>query len=283
VLKEGWYHFIPVTVLVVFLLQGYSPSRTGVYGILAIIVISWFTKSTKLNLRKIIEAMADGAKSAIPISTACGAAVLVVAGIMTTGLREKLNSIILNMTAGKLFPSLILIMIMCIVLGMGMPVAAAYILTAMLAAPTLISLGVSPLAAHLFIVYFSIISALTPPVAVAAFAAAGIARANPTKVGFEAVRLGLASFIIPFTFIFNSALLMDGSMMEIIYALLSSSAGIIVLGCGVIGFFYKKVSIVQRLLLISAGLTMIYPVALINVLGMILVIFLFFSQYKKER
>src|SRR5699024_5647931 len=168
VLKEGWYHFIPVTVLVVFLLQGYSPSRTGIYGILAIIFISWFTKKSRMNVKKIVEAMADGAKSAVPISTACAAAGLVVAGIMTTCLGGKLNSIILSMTAGKLFPSLILIMIVCIVLGMGMPVAAAYVLTAMLAGPALIGLGVSPLAAHLFIVYFSIISAITPPVAVAA-------------------------------------------------------------------------------------------------------------------
>src|SRR5699024_9620787 len=149
--------------------------------------------------------------------------------------------IILSMTAGQLIPSLILIMIMCIILGMGMPVAAAYILTAMLAAPTLVSLGVSPLAAHLFIVYFSVISAITPPVAVAAFAAAGIAKTNPTKVGFEAVRLGLASFIIPFIFVFNPALLMGGSAMEIIYAVLTSSAGIIILGCGIIGFFHKKI------------------------------------------
>ena len=281
VLKEGWYHFIPVTVLVVFLLQGYSPSRTGVYGILAIIVISWFTKSTKLNLRKIIEAMADGAKSAIPISTACGAAGLVVAGIMTTGLGGKLNSIILNMTAGKLFPSLILIMIMCIVLGMGMPVAAAYVLTAMLAAPALIGLGVSPLAAHLFIVYFSIISAITPPVAVAAFAAAGIAGASPTKVGLEAVRIGLASFVIPFIFVYNPTLLLEGSMIEIIYTIFTASFGVILLGCGLVGYFYKQVNGLLRGILILIGLSIIFPVFLINVLGFISIGLLFFYQYKK--
>lgn len=282
VLKDGWFHFIPVIVLVSFLLQGYSPSRTGIYGIIAIIIVSWFTKNMKLNLKEIVEAMANGAKLAIPVSTACAAAGLVVAGIMTTGLGGKLNSIILSMTAGKLFPSLILIMIMCIVLGMGMPVAAAYVLTAMLAGPALIGLGVSPLAAHLFIVYFSIISAITPPVAVAAFAAAGIAQTSPTKVGFEAVRLGLASFIIPFIFVYNPALLLEGSITEIIYTILTCSLGLIIMGCGIVGFFYKEVNLFQRLWLFIAGFLTIYPVILFNLLGLVLISLLFLYQYKKD-
>src|SRR5690625_2863111 len=216
VLKEGWFYFIPVVILIGFLLAGYSPSRTGFLGIISIIVVSWFNKSSRMGLREIIHSLAQGARSAIPISAACAAAGIVIAGIMTTGLGGKLSSIILNITSGHLIPSLILIMIMCIILGMGMPVAAAYVLTAMLAAPTLINLGVSPIAAHLFIVYFSIISAITPPVAVASFAAAGIAEANPTAVGFEALRLGLISFIIPFMFVFQPALLMEGTFLQII-------------------------------------------------------------------
>lgn len=226
VLKDGWFYFIPVLVLVVLLLKGYSPSRTGFFGIVAIVIVSWFNSTHRMGLKKIAFALADGAKSAIPISTACAAAGLIIAGIMTTGLGGKLSSIILSVTAGQLIPSLILIMVMCIVLGMGMPVAAAYVLTAMLAAPTLINLSVSVLAAHLFIVYFSIISAITPPVAVASFAAAGIAKANPTKVGFEAIRLGFVSFIIPFIFVLNPALLMEGSILEIIIVTLLSTAGI---------------------------------------------------------
>lgn len=230
VLKNGWFHFIPVIVLIVLLLQGYSPSRTGVYGILTMIIVGLFKKEIRMSPRKMIQAMIDGARSAIPISTACAVAGLVIAGIMTTGLGGKLNSIILNVTSGQLFPTLLLVMIMCIILGMGMPVAAAYVLTAMLAAPTLISMGVSVLGAHLFIVYFSIISAITPPVAVAAFAAAGIAETNPNRVGFEAVRLGLASFIIPFIFIFRPALLLDGPVWEIIISTVIALAGVIGLG-----------------------------------------------------
>ena len=211
VLKEGWYYFIPLIVLVLFLLMGYSASRTGFYGILSIIIVSWFRKSTRMGFKKMFEAMIDGARSSIPVTTACAAAGLVISGIMSTGLGGKLTSIVLGLTEGMLLPTLILVMLICIVLGMGMPVAAAYILTAMLAAPALMELGVSLMSAHLFIVYYSIFSAITPPVAVAAYAAAGIAEANPNRVGFEAVRLGLVGFIVPFMFVLEPALLLDGS------------------------------------------------------------------------
>lgn len=235
VLKQGWFYFIPIIVLVVLLIQGYSPSRTGFYGMMTVVLVSWLNKDSRMGIRQIIKALIDGAKSAIPISTACAIAGLVIAGIMTTGLGGKLNSIILGMTSGNLLLSLFLIMVMCIILGMGMPVAAAYVLTAMLAAPTLINMGISVMAAHLFIVYFSIISAITPPVAVAAFAAAGIAGENPTRVSFEALRLGLASFIIPFLFVYQPALLLDGSLWEII---LSVVVGIILsIGLGYVIVF----------------------------------------------
>lgn len=230
VIKKGWFYFIPLIVLFVFLLRGMSPSRTGIYSIIAIVIVSWFSRTSKMGLRSIVKALADGARAAIPISTACGVAGLVIAGIMSTGLGGKLNSIILSVTAGHLFPSLLIIMVMCIILGMGMPVAAAYVLTAMLAAPTLIDLGVSVMGAHLFIVYFSVISAITPPVAVAAFAAAGIANANPNQVGWKAVRLGLVSFIIPFIFVFQPALLLEGSLIEIVVVTSLTAIGIMMIG-----------------------------------------------------
>src|SRR5690625_4437014 len=170
-------------------------------------------------------------------------------------------------------------MIMCIILGMGMPVAAAYVLTAMLAGPALIGLGVNPLAAHLFIVYFSIISAITPPVAVSSFAAAGIAQTSPTKVGIEAVRLGIASFVIPFIFVYNPALLLEGSVIEIIYTILTCSFGLIIISCGMVGFFYKEINGLLRLLLFIVGLLFIFPVMLVHVVGIVLIGLLFLYQY----
>lgn len=276
VLKAGWYHFIPLIVLITLLLKGISPSLTGIYAIAVLIIISWFTKREKFGIQKIIAAASYGAKAVIPISTACAAAGLVIAGIMTTGLAGKLNSIILNITSGYMLPTLLLVMMMCIILGMGMPVAAAYILTAMLAAPTLINLGISEMSAHLFIVYFSIISAITPPVAVAAFAAAGIAKENPTRVGFEAIRIGLASFIIPFGFIFHPPLLMDGTIIQIIYSVSIAMISLFALSSGMIGYMHGVLNVYGRILLLIASVLMVFSNIFINISGIILLLFVYF-------
>ncbi len=281
VLKEGWFYFIPLVLLLFFLLNGYSASRTGLYGVLAIIGVSWFRKKTRMGVKQIFEAMVDGAKSSIPVTTACAAAGLVISGIMSTGLGGKLTSVVLGLTESMLLPTLILVMLICIILGMGMPVAAAYILTAMLAAPALMELGVSLMAAHLFIVYFSIFSAITPPVAVAAYAAAGIADSNPNKVGLEAVRLGLVGFIVPFMFVLEPAILLDGPPIEILVSFLTAVIGVIALSAGVIGWLQKCATYFDRILLISSGLLLIYPHVLFSSLGIILFVLVFAVQKKR--
>lgn len=282
VLKEGWYHFIPLIILILFLLNGYSASSSGFYGILTIVVVSWFRKNTRMGFRKIVEAMVDGAKSAIPVTSACAAAGLVISGIMSTGLGGKLTSIVLGLTDGLLLPTLILVMFICIILGMGMPVAAAYILTAMLAAPALMELGVSQMSAHLFIVYFSIFSAITPPVAVAAFAAAGIANSNPNQVGIEAVRLGLVGFIVPFMFVLEPHLLLEGSPSQVIISFVTALLGVISLSAGVIGWLKIKSTILDRIILIISGLLLIYPHVLSSGIGVGLFILVFIFQKRRS-
>lgn len=282
VLKKGWHYFIPLMVLIGFLFKGYSASTTGFYGVLAIIAVSWLRKDTRMGIRKIFKAMVEGAKSSIPVTTACAAAGLVISGIMSTGLGGKLTSIVLGLTEGMLLPTLILVMFICIILGMGMPVAAAYILTAMLAAPALMELGVSLMAAHLFIVYFSIFSAITPPVAVAAYAAAGIADCNPNRVGIEAVRLGLVGFIVPFMFVLEPVLLLDGSPSQIIIAFATATLGVISLGAGVIGWLLTKASMIDRVLMIASGLLLIYPHVLASGIGAGLFILVFVLQKKRS-
>ncbi|RHW29612.1 TRAP transporter permease [Oceanobacillus profundus] len=282
VLKEGWFYFIPLIVLVVLLVQGYSASRTGFYGLLAVIIVSWFRKKTRMGVRKTYEALVDGARSSIPVTTACAAAGLIIAGIMTTGLGGKVTSIVLGLTEGMLFPTLILVMLICIVLGMGMPVAAAYILTAMLAGPALIELGVSVIAAHLFIVYFSIFSAITPPVAVAAYAAAGIAEANPNRVGLEAVKLGIVGFVVPFMFVLEPALLMDGSFVEVLLALLTAVIGVTALAGGVIGWLKTRTNVLERILLVVSGALSMYANLWTSALGIVIIILVYVSQNKRK-
>ncbi|MBD1222418.1 TRAP transporter permease [Virgibacillus halodenitrificans] len=283
VLKDGWHYFVPLVVLITFLLAGASASRTGFYGIMSVILISFFRKNTRMGWKRITAAMIDGAKSAIPVTTACAAAGLVIAGIMSTGLGGKLTSIVLGLTEGMLLPTLLLIMVICIILGMGMPVAAAYILTAMLAAPALIELGVPIMAAHLFIVYFSIFSAITPPVAVAAFAAAGIADANPNRVGIEAVRLGLVGFIVPFLFVFEPSLLLNGSAGEILTSVLSALLGVVMLAAGLIGWLIRKASMLERLLLIAIGFFMMYPGVISDLVGIGFIGVVVLLQWRRSR
>ncbi|WP_156857320.1 TRAP transporter permease [Oceanobacillus sp. AG] len=278
VLKEGWYHIIPFIVLMYFLIQGYSAARTGFYAILAIIVVSWFRRETRIGFKATIQALVDGAKSSIPVTAACAVAGLIITAIMSTGLGGKLTSIVLGLTSGLLIPTLLLVMIICIVLGMGMPVAAAYILTAMLAAPALIELGVQPMAAHLFIVYFSIFSAITPPVAVAAYAAAGIAEENPNRVGLEAVKLGIVGFIIPFMFVLEPALLLDGSIGDIVLAVLTALLGIVALTGAMIGWLVTSATVLDRILLLSSGCLFVFPSIVLNIAGLVLVLFVFFMQ-----
>ncbi|MFD1040133.1 TRAP transporter permease [Virgibacillus byunsanensis] len=282
VLKEGWYYFIPLVVLVYFLIQGYSASRAAFYGILSIVVVSWFHKNTRMGLKEIIAAMVGGAKSSIPVTTACAAAGLVIAGIMSTGLGGKLTSIVLGITEGMLFPTLLVVMLICIVLGMGMPVAAAYILTAMLAAPALIELGVSTISAHLFIVYFSIFSAITPPVAVAAFAASGIANSNPNRVGFLAVRLGLVGFMVPYMFVLEPSLLMDGSLTQIVISVITALVGVITLAAGSIGWLLTRTSLLERTVLIASGMMSMYPGLLSDGFGIAIMCFVTFIQYRRK-
>jgi len=276
VLKSGWHHFIPLFVLITLLLKGISPSRTGIYAIIVIILISWFRKKEKFGIKKIIAASSYGAKAVIPITNACAIAGLVIAGVMTTGLAGKLNSIILNITAGYMLPTLLLVMMMCIVLGMGMPVAAAYILTAMLAAPTLINLGISEMSTHLFIVYFSIVSAITPPVAVAAFAAAGIAKESPTRVGFEAIRIGIASFIIPFGFIFHPSLLKDGTIIQMVYSITIIMISLFALTSGMIGYMNGVLNVYGRTLLFISSSLMLFSNIFINIIGITLLLSVYF-------
>ena len=282
VMKKGWYHLIPVIILVFLLMRGASPSKAGLYGIVAIVVIYLLRSGFRKTFRMIRSAVEIGIQSAIPISTACAVAGIIIAGIMTTGLGGKLNSMVLGLTAGHFVPTLFLIMGISIILGMGMPVAATYVLTAMLAAPTLIHLGVSVMASHLFIVYFAVLSAITPPVAVAAFAAAGIAGANPNKVGLEALRLALPSFVIPFVFVFNSALLMEGNFWEIVGSFFVSSLGVIVLSSSMIGYFVTKLSILHRMIFFVVGILILYPNRISHVIGCLFVAVILWMQ-KRER
>ena len=260
-LKEGWIFLVPLVILVVMLMKGYTANLSAVVGIGAVIVASWVRKETRMDLRKILRALEDAARSAVIVSLSCAVAGCVIAGLMTTGLSGKLASLILSLGGNNSLSGLILTAAICTLLGMGMPVAAAYCLTAALCIPSLYELGLQPLEAHMFVVYFATLSAITPPVAVASYAAAGISESNAGTVGWQACRIGLVSFVVPFIFVYEPMLMVtpENFSMKSIWIIITAVMGVFILCTGLEGFMKKKIPLAMRAILILGGFSLMYP------------------------
>lgn len=286
ILKSGFIHFLPLILLVILLVKGFTPSYAAVAVIFACIGVSWLKKKQRLNAESLYRVVQSTIPRMAPIAMACASAGIVVGGIMITGLGGKFMSLIFMFSGGYLFPTLIITMIVCIILGMGMPVPSAYVLTAVLAAPALIKLGVIPLAAHLFVVYFAVASAITPPVAVAAYAAAAIAQGDPLKIALQALKLGVAAFLVPFFFAIDTALLMEGTFFQISLTFFTALLGITMIAVGLEGYLFDALGRINRGLFMFGGIVFAYPGYYTDILGMT-ILFLsltiyYFKTYKKR-
>lgn len=260
VLEEG-YLLLPLLSLILALaVLDLSPIRAAIWGIVTAVVVTYFRRKTRLGLRGIYTALADGGKAACGIVSACATAGIVIGVLNLTGAGLKFASAIVAMSGGNLWVALVLTMVACLVLGMGLPTTAAYLICASVASPALVQLGVSPLASHMFVFYFACISAITPPVALAAYAGAGIARAKPIAVAFVACKLGATAFIVPFMFISGPSLLGVGSAADILLTTVSALAGATLLA---IGFQFQAFSLkldrISGALLVASGLVLIDP------------------------
>ncbi|MDQ0340744.1 TRAP transporter 4TM/12TM fusion protein [Caldalkalibacillus uzonensis] len=269
-LKTGFLFFIPLIVIVVMLVQGYSPMRAGLYAIVAIILVAMAKAVTRLKLKQMIEALDLGARAVLETAIACAAAGLVIGVITLTGLGLKFSSMIISLAGGSLLLTLIFTMLTSIILGMGLPTVAAYIVQVALTVPALIELGVTPIAAHLFVFYFAIISAITPPVALAAFAAAGIAGSEPMRTGMVALRLGIAAFIVPYMFVYGPSLLLVGDTVKIMVTVMTAIIGITGMAAAVEGWLVRQTLWYERLLLLAGSLTLIKPGLYTDTIGIFL-------------
>lgn len=267
VMKSGFLFFVPLIVIVYMLVSGFSPMRAGLFSIGATILVAAVMKSTRLSFGTIFRALDLGAKAAIETAVACAAAGIIIGIIGLTGIGLKFSSIIIELSGGILIVTLIFTMITSIILGMGLPTVAAYIVQVPLTIPALIELGVAPLAAHMFIFYFAILSAITPPVALAAFAAAGISGAEPMKTGIVSMKLGLAAFIVPFMFVYGESLLLIGDAQTIILAVITASVGIWGIACAVEGWLLRHAYWYERVILFAGSLLMIIPGIWSDVIG----------------
>lgn len=272
VLKKGWPYLIPIAVLIYFLgILQYTPIRSGFYAIVTAVVVSSFQKVTRLNWERFKDAVLAAAQNTIAVALACAAAGLVIGSINLTGMGLKLSSFIISISGENVWLALILTAVIALIMGMGLPTTAAYIVVGTMAAPALVEMGLLPLAAHLFVFYFAIISAITPPVALAAYAAAGIAKDDPMKIGFTAVRLTLGAFIIPFLFAMDPTLIARGNFLSIAWATLTATIGMIALAGGAIGYVIKPATILERLLLIAAAFLMLDVGLTTDLIGFLLI------------
>jgi len=284
VLNTQGHLFASLFVLIYLLaFQMKSPGFSAFWAIVTSIIVSFLRKSTRLNLETFLRALELGAKQALTVVAACAAAGLVIGVVTLTGLGLKFSATLIHLAHGNLYLTLILAMIAAIILGMGLPTTAAYIICAVLAAPALIKLGIQPLAAHLFVFYFAIVSAITPPVALAAYAAAGIAKDSPMKIGFTACRIGLAVFLVPYLFVFQPALLMRGEPHTILLVTFTGIIGVFLLACSTIGWFLEYMKIWERALLFASSLLLIEPKVLTDILGACLIIPVVLSQLNERK
>jgi TRAP transporter 4TM/12TM fusion protein len=285
IFKDGYHLLIPPIALVLALaVLLYSPMRSALIGIVAVVVVSQYKKHTRIDFKKLLEALKSGAMGALEVAMACGTAGIVVGIFTLTGLGMKLSTLLIDVSGGNLFILLILTMITSLFLGMGMPTTAAYIVLAMTVAPALVRMGVHPIAAHLFVFYFGIISAITPPVALAAYAGAAIAGTSPMKTGAAATKIGLAAFIIPYMFVYGAPLLMMGSATsQVILAIITACIGIFALSTGVHGYFMGRLNILEKVLFIISALLLLKPGGVTDILGIGLFAVLVAKQFVSRK
>ena len=253
-MKKGWIYLVPLVAMVVALLEGYSPTYVAVFGTMTTLLVSQVRPDARITLRGFYEGLAETTIRMIGVTGACAAAGLVIGGITMTGLAAKFSYLVLYFGDGNVFPALIIGALVTIILGLGMPTPSAYILAAVLIGPVLVNdLNVPLMAAHMFLLYYAVMSAMTPPVAVAAYAAAAIADDNPIKIAVTAVLFSLVAFLIPFGFVFNPALLLEGTGLQIAFSIISVSAAVGLFGIAAEGFFTRRLSGLTRLCLAGVG------------------------------
>jgi TRAP transporter 4TM/12TM fusion protein len=280
-LKKG-YLFIPIVVLITTMSIGYTASRAACLAILASIIVSMFSKETRLSPKTFVESLENGAKNTIGVAAACAIAGIIVGIVSLTGIGLKLADTLLMLSGGIDIIALFLTMIACIILGMGVPTTANYVIMATITAPIILKLipETPVLAAHMFVFYFGIVADITPPVALAAYAGAAISGGNPIRTGVIATRLAITAFIIPYIFVLNpSMLLINTSVFKVVQIVITSSIGMFAIAGGLEGFMKKKLPWWQRVLAIIGGLGMIDPNPVTDAIGLALILIVFILQY----
>jgi len=284
VFRRGWLFLIPLFVLIYTLfIRIIEADRAGLYATASVLLICCLRREDRLNLKKVINIFKETGEGMLEIGVICSAAGLIIGIVSLTGLGFTFSQALVSLSGGSPLILLILGAVGAIILGMGMTVTAAYLLMVILIAPALIQLGVAPLNSHLFVFYFAVMSFLTPPVCLAVYAAASLAGAEMMKTACQAIKLGIAAYIVPFLFAYHPSLLLQGSWLEVIHAVLTAMIGISLVAIGIEGFLFRELSWMKRGLLILGGLGCMVPGWRSDVIGLVIGIPILLWEWKKNR
>jgi TRAP-type uncharacterized transport system fused permease subunit len=280
VLAERGHLFIPILVVLVGMSMSYSAPLCALVGAIACLPVALLRRSTRegIGWHSVLDALQGGARDALSVAMACACAGIVIGVISLTGLGISFTQFVIALSQNHLLLALLLTAVAGIVLGMGMPTTPAYIVMVSLLVPALIKLGVVTPAAHMFALYFAVLSAITPPVALAVFAAAGLAKADMWQSGAQAMRIGAAGFIVPFMFVYEPALLMIGPWTSVLSAVVSASVGCVLLAAGLYGYLLRECVPWQRLALVAAALLLIKPGWVTDMTGVALLLAVLVTQ-----
>ena len=271
-IRQG-YLLIPLVALVAMVMMGYTMSRSAVIATLLAILVSIPNKSTRMNPTRFVNALETGGKNTLSVAVACGIAGIIAGVVTMTGLGQILISAIVSVAGDRVIIALFLTMLTCIVLGMGVPTTANYIIMATTCAPILVNgMGINKIAANMFVFYFGIVADITPPVALAAYAGSAIAKSNPMKTALNASRLAIAAFIVPYIFAFNPAMLfIDADVVQVVIIIVTSLVGLTGVAGGLEGYMVTNMNPIQRILAVVGGLCLIIPGTVTDLAGIAIV------------
>jgi TRAP transporter 4TM/12TM fusion protein len=284
-LWKGLPFIIPFVLLIGLMIEGYSPFKACFYSMLALVVthVLWRREFGFSLLHKLSSAVRTGVQNTVPITIACAAAGIISGNLAVSGLGIKISSMIIAASGGVAIIALVLTMLTAIVLGMGLPTTAAYLILATVVAPSLAELGVPLLTAHMFVFFFGCVSTITPPVALASYVAAGIANADINKVGWTAFSYGITCYILPFMFFFGPALLLDGSIPVIAFTAATGLIGVFLVAGSVVGHINYNFSFLERTLIFIAGLLLLLQGVYTDLIGVVLAGVVFFGGKRRTK
>ena len=267
VMKERGLMGLPILMIIVVILMGWSPMKAAFWATLLTLALSFVSPATRPTVSKIFEALESGTKSVASLAISCASAGIIVGILQLTGLATRMSVQLVNLANGNIYIAALLTAIITIILGCGMPPTPTYVILATCLVRPLTEMGASPLSAHMFIFMFACVGALTPPVAITAYTAAAIAKSNPNQTGFTSFRMGIVAYIIPFIFLLNPAILLEGAALEVVMAVVTAIIGVFCLTAAIEGYMFKYWSTVSRIMLAVGALMMMIPGTMTDLIG----------------